>query len=84
MAAPQTNQTDVEPQTMVANALLNKFRKVWRCHVLRSGYHNGATCTPDDPHGPGWNCQYVYEAILTIKQYANFERRIATEVEATT
>jgi len=35
------------------------FHRFWRCEVFSSGYHNGAKCTPDDPHG-GWSCQYMW------------------------
>lgn len=37
------------------------FRRVWRCEVVSSGYHNGATCTPDDAHF-GWACEYRWIA----------------------
>jgi hypothetical protein len=33
----------------------------WVCGVVRSGYHNGAKCTPSDPHDPSWKCAYRYE-----------------------
>ena len=35
-----------------------QFYRVWRCKVLSSGYHNGATCNPSDPHGGDWDCEY--------------------------
>jgi hypothetical protein len=32
----------------------------WVCQVVRSGYHNGAHCRPDEPHRD-WGCGYRYE-----------------------
>jgi hypothetical protein len=32
----------------------------WVCGVVRSGYHNGAQCRPQEPHsgwGCGWRCE---------------------------
>lgn len=37
----------------------------WVCEVLRSGYHNGATCNPRDPHS-GWNCGYRNECHISL------------------
>jgi hypothetical protein len=50
------------------SALSESFRRVWRCNVVASGYHNGAHCTPDDPHG-GWGCGYRHVAVLTDEQW---------------
>lgn len=36
-------------------------RKVWSCGVFDSGAHNGARCTPEDPHGGWWRCGYKYK-----------------------
>lgn len=38
------------------------LRRRWVCQVVRSGYHNGAGCTPSehDHHG-GWGCAYRFE-----------------------
>jgi len=43
-----------------AKALEDVATKRWVCEVQSSGYHNGATCSPDDPH-EGWRCEYRYE-----------------------
>lgn len=37
--------------------------KRWVCQVARSGYHNGASCRPDDAHN-NWGCDYYYEASI--------------------
>lgn len=37
----------------------------WTCEVLRSGYHNGATCNPREPHS-GWNCGYRNECFISL------------------
>lgn len=49
-------------------ALEQLLVKRWVCEVVRSGYHNGAGCSPKDPHGE-WNCCYRYEISLTQEQY---------------
>jgi hypothetical protein len=33
----------------------------WVCQVVRSGYHNGASCRPGEPHSDFWGCGYRYE-----------------------
>ena len=45
---------------LMAQALREASVKRWICEVVRSGYHNGAHCSPVDPH-EGWNCGYFYE-----------------------
>lgn len=35
----------------------------WVCQVVRSGYHNGANCRPDEPH-VDWGCAYRFEFSL--------------------
>jgi hypothetical protein len=47
----------------------------WVCQVVRSGYHNGASCRPGEPHGDFWDCGYRYE--LTVA--ATDEAREALE-----
>lgn len=56
-----------------------KIRKVdldrrWVCYVVRSGYHNGAHCTPRDPHGATWNCGYrnEFNVSMTDEQMENW------------
>lgn len=39
------------------------FSRHWVCQVVRSGYHNGARCSPSDPH-EGWGCAYRWESSL--------------------
>ena len=48
--------------------LRDSFIRRWVCQVVRSGYHNGAHCTPDDPHYD-WGCGYRVEASLTDEQW---------------
>lgn len=40
------------------------FARRWVCNVVRSGYHNGAFCTPDEPHRE-WGCGFRWESSLT-------------------
>lgn len=48
------------------------FRHYWRCVVVTSGFHNGAYCSPDDPHDAStWGCGYVYS--LTVRDFARFK-----------
>jgi len=54
------------------NKILGSFERRWICQVLRSGYHNGATCNPSDPHGNDWGCSYRYEASLNEATYERF------------
>lgn len=42
--------------------------KRWVCQVARSGYHNGASCRPDDAHND-WGCDYYYEASIRAAEY---------------
>lgn len=44
-------------------AKMRLFTRHWVCGVLRSGYHNGATCNERDPHD-GWGCGWRLEASL--------------------
>lgn len=37
------------------------FDRKWRCEVKSSGYHNGCTCSPDEPHA-GWDCDWKWIA----------------------
>lgn len=46
------------------------FIRRWVCRVSRSGFHNGATCREDDPHGEPWHCGYLVEASLSEAQWA--------------
>ncbi len=35
------------------------FDRRWTCRVVSSGYHNGAHCTPSEPHNKEvWSCGY--------------------------
>ena len=44
------------------------FTRQWVCMVVRSGYHNGAYCSPADPHGSDWGCCYRNEISWTDEQ----------------
>lgn len=50
--------------------LAKAFTRRWVCGVGRSGYHNGANCSPDDPHLNGWGCSYRWEASLSEYAWA--------------
>jgi hypothetical protein len=39
------------------------LRRRWVCEVVRSGYHNGAGCSPTDAH-EGWDCGWRLELSL--------------------
>ena len=51
--------------TTTSNALT--VYPAWVCAVVRSGYHNGAGCSPRDPH-EDWDCQYRYETSLPASE----------------
>jgi hypothetical protein len=42
--------------------------KHWVCEVVRSGFHNGAMCSPSDPHDD-WGCAYKHEASMSEAQF---------------
>lgn len=44
------------------------LEKRWVCQVARSGYHNGASCRPNDAHND-WGCDYYYEASIRATEY---------------
>lgn len=52
------------------------FEKRWVCQVVRSGYHNGANCSPNAPHGD-WGCEYRYEISWSEAKY--LKRRTESE-----
>jgi hypothetical protein len=54
---------------------LTAFSRHWVCYVVRSGYHNGAKCTPLDPHDD-WSCGYRTEASLTDEQLGEHVQRV--------
>lgn len=43
----------------------NLLTSQWVCMVVRSGYHNGACCTENDPHDAEyWGCSYYFSALV--------------------
>lgn len=38
-------------------------QSAWVCGVAHSGYSNGATCQPADPHS-GWNCGWKFHLLM--------------------
>lgn len=52
--------TPEHDRAVTMKALRDVATKRWVCGVVRSGYHNGAGCSPEDPHR-GWGCGYYYE-----------------------
>lgn len=60
------------------------FERRWRCEVFSSGFHNGATCTPGDPHGGRWSCEYRWIAGALTEQQARDYGLITEAVEETT
>lgn len=54
------------------------LQKRWVCQVVRSGFHNGAGCIPNDPHHDiEWGCGFRYELSVTP---AEFERLTGPKV----
>ncbi len=51
--------TETERDRIIANA-----RHRWVCGVVASGFHNGAHCTPDDPHGGRWGCGWHWTSSI--------------------
>lgn len=41
------------------------LKRRWVCSVVRSGYHNGSPCEPNNPHSEPWQCGYRWELSLT-------------------
>lgn len=68
--------TAVEPT--IAELIRSVFHKEWVCVVVDSGFHNGARCTPEDPHGGTWQCQWQYRAVMTEERFAHFISRLST------
>ena len=56
----------------VRKAKAEALTKRWVCQVARSGYHNGASCRPDDAHND-WGCDYYYEASIRATEYETGE-----------
>lgn len=57
-----------EVEAEVRKAKAEVLTKRWVCQVARSGYHNGASCRPDDAHND-WGCDYYYEASIRATEY---------------
>jgi hypothetical protein len=55
--------------------LLTSFTRHWVCYVTRSGFHNGASCTPVDPHEE-WGCGFRTEASFTDEQLGEHVQRV--------
>lgn len=51
----------------------------WVCTVVASGFHNGAPCTPDEPHGGNWSCGWFYR--LRTRASSSDSRLQVTYVE---
>jgi hypothetical protein len=47
---------------------------VWRCEVVSSGYHNGARCSPKEPHG-GWNCGWAWTSTISAPPPSKLRRK---------
>ena len=64
IAARVAREVAVEVRKAKAEALTKR----WVCQVARSGYHNGASCRPDEAHND-WGCDYYYEASIRAAEY---------------
>lgn len=49
----------------VMYAALPHLERKWVCYVVRSGYHNGARCSADDPHD-AWGCGWRHELHISL------------------
>lgn len=58
------------------------FRREWVCKVVDSGYHNGAHCTPNDPHGGLWNCGYFWRASFADNRWNTLQKQLRMERKA--
>lgn len=59
VAAEQTRleRARAERAEAALSGLMEQRVTRWACVVVESGYHNGARCTPDEPHAD-WGCGY--------------------------
>lgn len=65
----------IDEEKPESQTLASTFTRRWVCNVVRSGYHNGAHCTPDEPH-TAWECGYRWESTLSDE---DMERLVTTE-----
>lgn len=63
-----TVPTAIEPVEDRLRWLLDRFTRRWVCQVVRTGYHNGARCSSEDPHDPSWQCGWRNEASISDDQ----------------
>lgn len=38
----------------------------WVCMVVHTGFHNGAGCSPEEPHGDDWECGWHCHALIPV------------------
>lgn len=45
----------------------------WVCQVVRSGYHNGAQCSPGEPHDHDyWGCEWRMELSISREECRSY------------
>lgn len=55
------------PKTVALRVNRDDLDRRWVCVVVRSGYHNGAHCSPRDPHSAeAWGCGYRTECRISL------------------
>jgi hypothetical protein len=50
----------------LVSALADNAERRWICEVVDSGFHNGAHCTPREPHA-GWSCGWYWRSTIKAK-----------------
>ena len=60
------------------------FERRFICRVVSTGYHNGAACNSNEPHGADWRCGYYWTAGALTEQQARDYGLITEAVEETT
>lgn len=59
------------------------FRREWVCKVVESGYHNGAHCSPNDPHSLfEWGCGYYWRASFSDQRWNTLQKQLRMEKES--
>lgn len=61
MSAHDGARTQLSCLDELSQAPTARIYRHWRCSVVASGFHNGARCTPEDPHD-GWPCAFVWQS----------------------
>lgn len=63
------------------STLVDYFHRRWVCGVVRSGFHNGSGCSPDEAHGGDWGCGWRWEASIPATPQVDAEFNAALDVQ---